>query len=208
VQPAPDDDDDVLFSSAEPGGRSDDRDTDPDGGGGDGRTEQGSEGRPPAPFRRVAQQSDRSGDHGEGPSFADLREIAIDGNGEDLRVTVLVDGPVREKLAEGEVVGLGVDLYQGDDKNESSYQLFADGRSDGWYAFLYAHDRFVAYKGSFGIDGDRFAFIVPVSSVGGFDGGRVSAFFDWSRAKDPRNDFSEDHAPDKGTLRVPIINLP
>ncbi|HEV2889251.1 MAG TPA: hypothetical protein VGX28_02660 [Frankiaceae bacterium] len=107
-------------------------------------------------------------------------------------------GDVPARLPAGETMGVGVDLYRSRTQNESDYQLFTDGSSGGWYAYLQQGSTFVRYPGRFGIGGRRIVFTVPWSALGSPASGRFSAFADWTRDAAPGNEFSEDHAPDLG----------
>lgn len=138
----------------------------------------------------------------EAPRYADVMRMRIETEGDLLRVTVDVDGDIPTRLGEGEVAGLGVDLFSGAGP-ESEHQLFADGGSDGWRAFLQTPEGFVAYPGSFGVGGQRLVFEVPWSAIGG--GPRdleVSLFLDWSKERIPLNAQSFDRVPDQD--RVPL----
>jgi hypothetical protein len=98
------------------------------------------------------------------------------------------------------VLWLGIDLLEGAD-GESAYQVFVDGGSDGWRAYLQTPEGFVSYPGSFGIGGDRIELRVPWEALGDPAGGPVDAFLDWSRARPLLNAASRDRAPDRGSAR-------
>jgi hypothetical protein len=135
-----------------------------------------------------------------GPNYADLVEVAIASIGDRSVVTVDLGGTIPGRLGEGEVMGVGLDIFHGD-TSESAYQLFADGGSDGWYAYLHTPEGIVQYPGTFAIGGGRLEFSVTWSSLGDLRQGRFSAFADWSRDDPVVNAFSEDLAPDSGTAR-------
>lgn len=100
-------------------------------------------------------------------------------------------------LEDGEVIGLGVDVFlEGGD--DSDYQLFADGGSDGWHAYFQTPRGFVAFPGSFAIGGRRIEFVVPWGSMGTPPRGEVRVFLDWSRARPVLNAAGSDYAPDRG----------
>jgi hypothetical protein len=171
-----------------------------------GRNKGGAKGEkadPPQPdeLRSLARSSDARGDQGLlGPNYADLVEVAIASIGDRSVVTVDLGGTIPGRLGEGEVMGVGLDIFHGD-TSESAYQLFADGGSDGWYAYLHTPEGIVQYPGTFAIGGGRLEFSVPWNSLGDLRQGRFSAFADWSRAQPAVNASSEDHSPDSGTAR-------
>lgn len=124
--------------------------------------------------------SDPSGDADPGPGYADADLLAFDDLGDELRVTVSVVGDVPSTLADSEVMGIGVDFSRSDEA-ESDYQLFADGGSDGWRAFLQTPEGFVQYPGQFAVGGDLVQFTIPWTSVGGRQTWLLSGFVDWGR---------------------------
>ena len=171
--------------------------------GGDGRSPSADATTSPAagPFTELGTISDARGDHAidAAPDYGDLRRVEIATDGSNARVTVEVGAAIPKRLPAGEVVGIGVDLYRKRIDLESTYQLFVDGGPEGWFAYLYVRDRFVRYPGSFTLAGRRLVFIVPWASVGDLQRGRFSAFADWSRRGEAKNDIGEDRAPDRLT---------
>lgn len=137
----------------------------------------------------------------EARDYGDLTRVVFESQSDTLRVTVEVAGDLPARLGDGEVMGIGVDLFAGDGR-ESDHQLFADGGSDGWRAFLQTPEGFVAYPGSFGMGGRRLVFEVPWSAVGGRGEREASVFLDWSRERLPLNAQSFDRAPDRGRVRL------
>ncbi len=152
---------------------------------------------PPLPrFRTVGAASDAARDQGlEAPAYADLRRVTIEDDGEHARATLEVGGPLPTSPADGEVIGIGVDLLRRDG-GESTYQLYADGGADGWFAYLQTPDGFVAYPGSLRVDGATITFVVPWRAVGTPLDGPFRGFVDWSRTRPIRNAAAEDRAPD------------
>jgi len=133
-------------------------------------------------YRVVGVLEDRSGDQGlDGPAYADLLSVQLADDGTRLRVTVTMGGALPLQPASRESLGIGVDLYQRTTQTESSYQLFADGGPDGWYAYLQTPRGFVRYPGTFALAGARLVFTVPWSSVGSPSRGAFSSFADWTQ---------------------------
>ena len=160
--------------------------------------------KPPAKpaFRAIAGVADPRGDAtGQSPSYADIRQLLVESDGKNARVTVAVADDIPDALAAGEVQGIGVDFYRSDD-TESDYQLFVDGDDSGWRAFLQTPDGIVQYPGSFGVGGRVFVFELPWSSLGGRKAADVDMFIDWSKRKSPFNDAGNDRAPQEGRARV------
>lgn len=159
-----------------------------------------ADGAPPGSvFRVVGEVADPARDQGiEGPGHADLRRITIEDDGERLRVRVEVREPFPTPLADGEVIGIGVDLLDHGD-GESAYQLFADGGADGWLAYLQTPDGFVSYPGEFRVGGAVVEFVVPWNAIGSPARGPFGGFLDWSRARLLSNAAAGDRAPDGGT---------
>jgi hypothetical protein len=159
--------------------------------------------KPTPAYSAIAAVGDREGDaSGQSPRYADVRQLLIESDGKNARVTVAVAGRIPSQLAEGEVQGLGVDFYRSSER-ESDYQLFADGDDTGWRAFLQTQDGLVQYPGTFSIGGRVFVFKVPWSALGGRKRADVDMFIDWSQ-KDagPLNKAGNDRAPDKGRVSV------
>jgi hypothetical protein len=169
---------------------------------GPGSAPSGGGATPTAPFTTFLTMPDGANDAGLGsPAYADLRMVTLADNGTSLRVTVEMDGALPAATATGESMGIGVDLYRAATKRESDYQLFADGESDGWFAYLDTPRGFVRYPGTFALGGRTLVFTVPWSSVGNPQSGRTSAFADWTqRSSAPTgNPSSNDYVPTLGT---------
>ncbi len=154
------------------------------------------------PPRVLADASDRAGDAGvEGPRWADLTRLAVLTAGDDLIVVVELADTAPEQLDEGEVVGIGVDLFR-PGTGESGYQLFVDGGSDGWHAYLQTPEGFVAYPGTFAVGGSRLELQVPWRAVGDPREAEVRAFLDWSGEALVTNLVARDDLPDRGRISV------
>ena len=160
---------------------------------------------PPAPgWTRATSYTDRTGDLGltGGPSYADLTGVAVDENGSRVRFTVTVAGRLPASLPNGEVEGIGLDLFRSG-RTESDYQLFLDCGNT-WRAFLQTPKGFVAFPGTMTV-GDRTLTVeVPWSSIGGRGSFGLGLFADWSREGGLVNDSSQDSAPDSGSTQVPV----
>lgn len=144
--------------------------------------------------------ADASGDLGltGGAGYADLTGLRIDDAGSRARLTVAMADDVPARLADGEVVGVGVDIFRSNRK-ESDYQIFLDGGARGWRAFLQTPDGFVRFPGSFTLDGRRLIVDIPWSGLGGPRPGEVSVFADWAKGSGPVGPSSQDTTPDSGT---------
>lgn len=169
---------------------------------GPGSTPSGGGATPTAPFTTFLTMPDGARDAGLGaPAYADLRSVTLADNGASLRVTVEMNGALPPTTATGESMGIGVDLYRAAAKRESDYQLFADGESDGWFAYLDTPKGFVHFPGTFALGGARLVFTVPWSSVGNPQTGRTSGFADWTQRSSAAtgNPSSNDYVPTLGT---------
>lgn len=152
--------------------------------------------------RELAESTDPTGDAGlQAPGFADLVRVRVSSD-DHPRFTIDLGAEVPAQLDTGEVMGLGVDLYRSGG-TESDYQLFADGGSDGWRAYLQTPEGFVQYPGSFRMGGTTIEFEVPWSSIGGEPPLEVSVFLDWSKERVALNASSSDRLPDRGRITVP-----
>jgi hypothetical protein len=168
------------------------------------RGEDGSrkEERPEQPptFRSLVSKADARNDHGSGPRYADLSAFALQGSTRRLRIFVGFEGTVPDRLAEREVMGIGVDLFL-QDTAESDYQVFLDGGSDGWVAYLQTPDGFIDFPGTFYKAEDGFVVTLPWSSLGDMRRGFVSGFADHSSASSTPAGSSEDFVPESDRLR-------
>lgn len=159
---------------------------------------------PPAGWTRAASLGDGTGDLGltGGPAYADVTNVAVDDNGSRARFTVTVAGRLPASLPNGEVEGIGIDLFRGGGI-ESDYQLFLDC-GDGWRAFLQTPKGFVAFPGSFSVGNQTLTVEVPWSSIGGHSSFELGLFADWSREGNLVNQSSQDSAPNSGSTHVPV----
>lgn len=131
--------------------------------------------------RVLVSADDRRGDHGLGADYGDLTGFGVVDTGDAARLTVTVAATIPARLADGEVMGVGVDVYRTDDR-ESDYQVFLDGGSDGWVAYLQTPRGFTRFPGSFSLAGNRLVVTVPWSALGGERDASVAAFVDWTNA--------------------------
>lgn len=139
----------------------------------------GPAGTATASWTPVRLATDARGDHGRGPSYADLTSLALEDDGTHLRLTVELGGTVPGRLADGEVQGIGVDLYRASGQ-ESDFQVFLDGGAHGWRGYLQTPRGFVKYVGTLGVDGRTLVSVIPWSALDGRQDAQVSAFSDWS----------------------------
>lgn len=141
-----------------------------------GRTRAGSA---PVEWRELLDLADRRGDAGAGPPYADLTALRLAGSSRGLRITVATAGRPPSALAAHAVEGIGIDFYRSR-ADESDHQVFLDGGSYGWRAFLQTPHGYVRFPGTFAVDRRHFVIDVPWSAVGGRRPSEVSAFADWS----------------------------
>ena len=134
--------------------------------------------------------------------FADLRRLLVEdlGSGEtSIRVDVAAAVPPR--LAEGEVVGIGVDFSKDLTTAEPESQVFIDGGTAGWTAYFWRNGRFVEFPGRFRIEGSALTVVVPWSAFGDDRPHAASVFVDWSKRTLVLGASSEDRAPQRGMAR-------
>jgi hypothetical protein len=132
-----------------------------------------------------------------GPTYTDLEWATVERRAGRARVTVKLEYPVPRRLQEGEVMGIGVDFFRSGG-SESDYQLFADGSSDGWFAYLHTPGGLVRYPGRFRVGSGAIVFELPWRSLGGPRPGRFSAFLDWSQQAPVRSRSASDRVPNTG----------
>lgn len=132
-----------------------------------------------ADWRSLIDQADPVGDQGDGPGYADLTRIAFRESDGRLAVSVDVGSVVPGRLAAHEVEGVGIDFYRSS-SDESDYQVYLDGGSGGWRAFLQTPRGFVDFPGTFSLHGRTLDVVIPWSAVGGREAAEVGAFADWS----------------------------
>lgn len=132
--------------------------------------------------------------------YADLVELRITEDGANVRLSVTVAAAVPDRLAEREVVGIGIDFFR-TAARESDYQVFVDGGEHGWRAFLHAPEGIVRFPGTLRIADRRFVIDLPWPSLGGRSTAHVSGFADWSlRGTIPVS--TQDSIPDTGTRQL------
>lgn len=158
----------------------------------------------PTAWRSVLRLSDPPSDLGltRSPPYADFTGMRIEDGGKRARLTVTLAGRVPARLPDGEVVGIGIDVFRANTR-ESDYQVFLDGGADGWRAFLHTPEGLARFPGTLAVSGRQLISEMPWSSLGGRASGRVSAFADWS-AQGAVNPSSHDILPDAGTRRFTV----
>ena len=158
-------------------------------------------GTPAASFAARALVTDSTGDpDGQSPPpYGDLLGLRLEDDGTRARFTVELAGDVPARLATGEQVAVGVDLWRGG--SESEYQLYARGNDEGWLAWLDTPSDFVPYPGTFELGGTKLVFTVPWSALGGRRAGSLSTLVEWEKDKAVvLADASADRGPDgRGT---------
>ncbi|MDQ3756782.1 MAG: hypothetical protein M3394_02910 [Actinomycetota bacterium] len=141
--------------------------------------------------------TDRAGDpDGEAsPPYGDLLLLNLEDDGTRARITVEVAADVPARLAAGEQVAVGVDLWRSG--RESEYQVYARGNDEGWLAWLDTPSDFVTYPGTFELGGTKLVFTLPWSALGGRLPGSLSALVEWEKDKAVvLADASADRAPE------------
>jgi hypothetical protein len=125
-------------------------------------------------------------------------QATIEDDGQVARLTVRVAGDLPGRPADGEVMGIGVDIYA-EPGGESDYQVFASGNAEGWSAYLQTATGLFSLPGSATLGADRLVFELDWSYLGQFPRGEFRVFVDWSRQRPVINAASSDRAPDRGT---------
>jgi hypothetical protein len=133
----------------------------------------------PGSWEVLLTADDPAGDAGRSPAYADVRAVRFATRGDDAALQVVTAATVPARLAPGEVVGLGIDVFRGAGV-ESDHQVFLDGGADGWRAYLQTPRGFVRFPGSFALRGTALEVTLPWSALGGRDAFSASAFLDWS----------------------------
>jgi hypothetical protein len=156
---------------------------------------------PAAASRQLLSFDDLAGDAGPtAPRYADALEVAIDDTGSSVRIAVTLAAPVPARLADGEVMGVGVDVFKGATA-ESDYQLFADGGASGWFGYLQTGNEVVRYPGTLDVSGSQLIFTCPWSALGDVRRAGIDVFVDWSR-RGAVGLASSDRVPNAGTATV------
>lgn len=142
--------------------------------------------------------ADRTGDAGiQAKPYGDATRVRIDDDGTRGRFTVELAAALPAPLGPEEQFRVGVDLDHGGDI-ESEFQLFAQGNSEGWKAWLTEDEETVAYQGTFQVGGNRVVFTVPWSALGGRKGGKLDVFVEWDGPGPVLAETSRDLVPDNG----------
>lgn len=154
--------------------------------------------QPARNYTEKARGSDRAGDHGSAArGYADLVGLVADSSDDFVRLSVLLKDQPPVALATSEVMGIGIDVYDGPLALDSSHQLFADGGSDGWTGYFEAAGERVPYPGSLTVGRNRLIFEVPWAALGGKREVHLRVFADWSNGSGA---FGEDFLPDIGKV--------
>jgi hypothetical protein len=149
--------------------------------------------------RTVGGVTDARGDVGLGvPPYADIVGVTVEEIGPMARFTVAVAGTVPGLLADGEVMGVGVDLHRTAGQGESDFQVFLAGNAEGWHAYLQNVNGLFDLPGTFTVEGTAFVLELDWAHLGQLPDGSLSAFVDWSRRRLPLNSTGHDRAPDRG----------
>ncbi|HLN77628.1 MAG TPA: hypothetical protein VK204_11330 [Nocardioidaceae bacterium] len=133
----------------------------------------------PTEWHQLASLKDPVADHGNGPAYADLTGFTVSEHDGELAASIDVAAVVPGQLADRAVQGVGIDFYRSS-SDESDYQIFLDGGSRGWRAFLQTPDGFVDFPGTFSVHGRTLDVVVPWTAVGGRENAQVGVFSDWS----------------------------
>jgi len=145
-------------------------------------------------YKPAGSASDPQGDAGLGaPSWGDIAGLVLEDDGDRLRLTVTMQGLLPPALGERETLGVGLDLLAPGER-ESRFQLFVQGDTEGWLAYLYTPDGLVDYPGTFALGGNQLVLAVPWSALSrGLD--RASLCADWSKPAVAVNTGGSDRAP-------------
>lgn len=164
------------------------------GGGGAG----GAPATTTVPYVSRFDLADPTGDAGiQAKPYGDATRVRIEDDGTRGRFTVELAAAIPAPLGPDEQLRVAVDLDHGGN-DESEFQLFAQGNSDGWRAWLYEAEAAVEYQGTFQLGGNRLVFTVPWSALGGRKGGKLDAFVEWDGPGTVIAETSREYIPDRG----------
>lgn len=139
---------------------------------------------------------DRAGDAGiQARPYGDATRVRIEDDGARGRFTVELAAVIPTPLGPDEQLRVGVDLDHGGNV-ESEFQLFAQGNSEGWRAWLTEDEQTVDYQGTFQLGGNRLVFTVPWSALGGRKSGKLDVFVEWDGPGAVLAETSRDFVPD------------
>lgn len=131
------------------------------------------------PYASRLDLADRSGDAGiQSKPYGDATRVRIEDDGTRGRFTVELAAAIPAPLGPDEQLRVGVDLDHGGNV-ESEFQLFAQGNSEGWKAWLTEDEETVEYEGTFQVGGNLLVFTVPWSALGGRKSGKLDVFVEW-----------------------------
>lgn len=132
------------------------------------------------------------------PAWADLRRVSLVAVGDDrVRVVVEVHGTLPRRTDDGVTAGIGVDIYRSD-PDESDHQVFFDGGTEGWFAYLTGPEGLVPFPGTFTLGTSTLTVDLPADALGGVGPGSLDAFYDWADAAATVPRQTTDVAPDRG----------
>lgn len=134
----------------------------------------------------LARAEDPRGDQGAGPEYADLVNGVFTDSGDRLAVALTLGAVVPGRLGRGELEEVGIDLFRispldallGHTGCDDEIRL--EGDASGWRAFLRTQDGYVAFPGTFTVDGPTLRVVLPWRAVGGRRRADAEPFVDWS----------------------------
>lgn len=148
-------------------------------------------------FRTIGSVDDRRGDAGtDARGYNDLVGVRIQDNGQEARLLVRLGADVPDRMPDGEQMGIGIDVYEEPGAEDSTFQVFAAGTSEGWQAFFETPNGFVEFPGTFGIGDDILQFVIPWEAFDDIRGSRFATFLDWDRQTLSVGIAGQDRAPD------------
>lgn len=138
-------------------------------------------------------------------SYPEVLRVAIEGLGDDFRVTFTFAGNIPQEMPDDKtfmVVGLGLK----DRSDKRSYAFGAQGTHDGWQAYAGGKgeaNQEQEFPGTFLIEGNEIVMTIPWSYMKGPYPFRWQASSSWFRSVASTSHYSFDPVPNKKMARFP-----
>jgi hypothetical protein len=138
-------------------------------------------------------------------SYPEVLRVAIEGLGDDFRITFTFAGDVPQEMPDDKtfmVVGLGLK----DRADKRSYAFGAQGTKDGWKAYAGGKGEAnggQAFPGTFFVEGNEILMTIPWSYMKGPYPFRWQASSSWFRSVASTSHYSFDPIPNKKMARFP-----
>jgi hypothetical protein len=135
------------------------------------------------------------------PGYAEVLNASVEGLGNELRVTFVMNGDIPDRMpTEETIMVIGFQVLRG---SEEGYVLAAQATNKGWKPYAGGKEKQTKFPGSFSIEGNSFVLTAPWSYFDGAYPFKWIATSNWFQSLANTTHYMFDLVPNKSQANYP-----